>query len=129
MKSRWLRLRSIANRLVEVHHPDPDVARRGRLLNVMLWAIIGATILYNLASAVTGPSSQPGPGDIYLLALGIVVVVLLLGVYGINRFVSPRMAAALFIAVVILIVPFSDDPMQVIAGRTEKLYLLPIIVS
>jgi PAS domain-containing protein len=117
--------------LLTVSVPDPDDARRRRLLNILLLgntiaAIVGllAIILDNVASQqFNEPDTRILLGGIFIATLGFV------GIYQINRRVSGRWAALLYLLLLTLIFTFTDTPEQLSNGRSLFIFTLPIAIS
>lgn len=115
--------------LTRVYHRDPTQARRGRVLSILLMGMGAAAILgilLTVASAfVTGWGAQANGIIVVALAL----LVLVGGLYFLNRFVSPRIAAILFLLGLVVVLALSDDPQEVVDGRTTLTFVLPIIMA
>jgi len=107
---------------------DPDERRRSWLLNVLL---LGALIIS--ASALLAAVAV----DLFDLVsfspqLYAILPILIVGVgliYVINRFVSGRLACALFLLLVIAALSFSDEPGEVAAGRAQIPFAFPIVMA
>jgi len=119
------------NALLDVSVPDPDDARRRRLLNILLLgntiaAILGlvAILASNLA---TGQLNSP---DSAVLLIGIFIATLgFYGIYQMNRHRSGRWAALLYLLLLTLIFTFTDTPEQLSNGRSLFIFTLPIAIS
>jgi signal transduction histidine kinase len=117
--------------ILDVPVKDPDDARRRRLINILivgnfLLALVGLLLIL-LASLV---ARQNNESDIQLLLVGIVVITLgILGIYQINRRVSGRWAALLYLLLLNLIFAFTDSPAELSNGRSVFLFTLPIAIS
>lgn len=118
------------DRILRVDYADPEQARRGRLLNVLLIgsgvAVIVGMVVVALVVLLRGRFS---PGDVLVAISGTVSVLLIVSLYWLNRSRSPRAAAILFVLGLIVILSFSDEPQQVVAGRTTLALVLPIIMA
>ncbi len=116
--------------LLRVDYADPVQARRGRLLNVLLVgsgiAGIAAVVAAALLAMLQG---KFGPGAVSIVASGTVGVLLILGLYRLNRARPSRVAAILFVLGLIVILTLSDEPQQVVAGRSTVALVLPIIMA
>lgn len=115
--------------LIKVYHPDPMQARRGRVLSILLIglgiaALLGMALTIVIALA-TEWSAQAG-GQIGVAAT---LLVLTVGLYFLNRFISPRIAAIIFLLGLLVILALSDDPAEVVDGRTTLTFVLPIIMA
>jgi len=118
------------NKLLTVNVPDPDDARRRRILNVLLLGTSVATafgLVAILASAIT-EGAQAAENQI--LFFGTVGVILgILGVYYINRRYSGRVASMLFLSFLTGIFILTDTPAELSGGRSLFLFTLPIIMA
>ncbi|MEP7137451.1 MAG: PAS domain-containing protein, partial [Chloroflexota bacterium] len=117
--------------LVNVHAPDPDDARRRRVLNILLLGTLAATFLGLLGIMIgSASSSELGAPEIQLLLVGIFVITLgMMGIYQINKRWSGRWAALLYLLLLTLIFTFTDSPDQLSNGRSLFIFTLPIAIS
>jgi len=118
--------------LISVSVPDPDDSRRRRLLNILLLgnglaALLGllATVISNIVSGQSfdNPDTQLILGGVFVAALGCI------GLYQMNRRVSGRWAALLYLLFLTLIFTFTDSPAELSNGRSLFIYTLPIAIS
>ncbi len=117
--------------LLNVPVPDPDDARRRRLLNIILVGTLAATVIglagILAASLTRGQLKAP---EIRLLLAGIFITALgTLGIYWVNRRVSGRWAALLYLLLITFIFLFTDSPAQLSNGRSLFLFTIPIAIS
>ncbi len=116
--------------ILQVNYPDPTLARRGRLLNILLLGSGLAGIFAILATAVVALGQGAlYPDDITVLVSAAIGVVSIAGLYALNRSRSPRLAAFLFVLGLIFILSLSDQPQQVVSGRATVALVLPIIMA
>src|SRR5690349_12245749 len=113
--------------ILNVPVSDPDDARRRRLLNILLLGTIVATLVGLLAvvlnSVTQGAADQL---ETQLTLIGIVVATIgILTIYQINRRVSGRLAALLFLLLLTGIFSLTDAPIELIAGRSLFLFTIP----
>jgi signal transduction histidine kinase len=124
------RIGARVERLLVVHNPDPDVARRGRLLNILLFGVFLAGVLFTivglLAVIASGGSNQD---EILLLIISPIGLVFITGVYLLNRSGRVSPASIIFLLGSIVLLSFSDEPEQLISGRSTMVYILPIIMA
>ena len=119
------------NRFLNVATPDPDDARRRRLLNILLLgntaaAVLGlsAFLIYDLASPQFNEPQTP-----ILLVGGLMAILGFLGIYQVNRRFSGRWAALLYLLFLAFIFIFTDSPEELSNGRSLFLFMLPVAIS
>lgn len=117
--------------ILDVAVADPDDARRRRLLNILLLGNILVALLALLiilvASLVIGQDNQ---ADVRRLLIGVIVITLgILGIYQVNRRISGRWAALLYLLLLNAIFAFTDSPAELSNGRSLFLFTLPIAIS
>lgn len=117
--------------ILNVPVSDPDDARRRRLLNILLFGTTVAALMGLLSvvidtltrGATDKVESQATLFGIVLLTIGILVI------YQINRRFSGRLAAFLFLILLIGIFSVTDTPEQLTEGRSLFLFTIPIAMS
>lgn len=117
--------------ILNVSVPDPDDARRRRLLNILLLGNILAALL-GLLAVVIGILLNPqvNPSEVQIVLVGIIVITLgITGIYQINRRVSGRWAALLYLLLLNLIFAFTDTPAELANGRSLFLFTIPITIA
>ncbi len=124
-------MKTFFDSFLNVSVPDPDDARRRRILNILLLGTLLATVVGFLAiviiSATTKEFSLP---ETQLLLGGTFVTTFgILGIYQINKRWSGRWAALLFLLLLTLIFTFTDSPDQLSNGRSLFIFTLPIAIS
>jgi PAS domain S-box-containing protein len=124
-------MKNFFDNILNVSVPDPDDARRRRLLNILLLGNIIAALLGLLAIVIANLVAQQfSQSDIQTLLGGIILITLgIMGIYQVNRRVSGRLAALLYLLLLNLIFTFTDTPAQLSNGRSLFLYTLPIAIS
>jgi signal transduction histidine kinase len=124
-------MKNFFDSILNVSVPDPDDARRRRLLNILLLGNIIANLLGLLAILITGLVAQQfNESEVRILLVGIIVITLgIMGIYQINRRVSGRWAALLYLLLLNLIFTFTDSPAELSNGRSLFLFTLPIAIS
>ncbi len=120
----------IADRLLNVPLTDPDDARRRKLLNILLIGM-AAFVLLGLLTAIvvsiTNGVIEPGIAALYqatlstLIGIGIIFVI--------NRYWSGWIASSLFLSLLITALAFSDEPRQIVEGRSTFLFTIPIMMA
>ena len=124
-------MRTFFDSILNVSAPDPDDARRRRVLNILLLGTVIATVVGFLA-IVVGSLSAKGFSlpETQLLLVGIMITTFgILGIYQINKRWSGRWAALLYLLLLTLIFTFTDTPNQLSNGRSLFIYTLPIAIS
>jgi signal transduction histidine kinase len=124
-------VKSLFDSLLDVSVPDPDDARRRRLLNILLLGNTIAALLGLLAILISNlVSNQLNSPDTIQLLVGIFVATFgFLIIYQINRRFSGRWAALIYLLLLTLIFAFTDTPEQLSNGRSLFLFTLPIAIS
>ncbi len=123
------KVKSIINQLLDVPPTDPDDARRRKLLNVLLLGVGILSLLLFLGTLAVS-ATAPDPEEIFILIVG--SLVMLAGVaiiLAINHYRSGGLAAWLFLALLLAITAFSDQPAQVADGRSLFIFALPILMA
>ena len=119
------------NAILNVPVSDPDDARRRRLLNILLFGTIIATLVG--LSAIIVDNLTRGASDraeIQATLLGIVLATVgILAIYQINRRFSGRLAAMLFLLLLTGIFTLTDSPQNLTEGRSLFLFTIPIVMS
>ncbi|MEW5867920.1 MAG: PAS domain-containing sensor histidine kinase [Chloroflexota bacterium] len=120
------------HRLIDIPSIDPDESRRSRLLNiilVMLEAAVVVTLVAYIVSVVSTESVQAiDPGYRLLMAVTSALVMLVV-IYWVGRRWSARLASALLLVLLTVLITVSDDTFQLIQGRSVINYVLPIILA
>jgi signal transduction histidine kinase len=117
-------------RFLQVSHPDPDVARRGRLLNILLTGIGGAVVAFGAIGLIAGIlSGWSRPDEILLLIISVIGLVFVAGIYFLNRSGRVYPAVLLFLLGSLILITFSDEPAQLVSGRSTMIFILPIIMA
>ncbi|WP_420628843.1 PAS domain S-box protein [Candidatus Leptofilum sp.] len=106
---------------------NPDEQRRARLLNTLL---IGTIVLGFLMAIVFATSLTLSAEERILATTGMTVYAVgILIILAINRYWSNRIAAWLFLGLLIVVLAISDTPFEVVRGRTLFLFTIPIFAS
>jgi signal transduction histidine kinase len=117
---------------------DPDDARRRKLLNILLagiaaLSVIGfVTIIFlDIAEIHIGGDQNLQEAQLFLL-LYFTAITLFVGsilIYLINRYVSGEVASGLFLVFLTLVFLFSDEPLELINGRSLFFFAIPIFMA
>ncbi|MGZ9166155.1 MAG: sensor histidine kinase, partial [Anaerolineales bacterium] len=122
-------MKAYINQILDVPTSDPDDARRRRLLNILLLGVLTAALLGLIAITLFGIRSQISVSDpdVQILLAGIGVFIFgTFVIYQINRRLSGRWAALLFLLLLTIIFVFTDSPQELVDGRSLFLFTLPI---
>jgi PAS domain S-box-containing protein len=118
------------SKLLDVASADPSDARRRKLLNILILGIIFLTLLAFLGTVfadVTDMYDQKRINILYLGSLanfaGLAVAFLL------NRYGPGWLASLLFLVVLTLIFAYSDEPRELVMGRSLLFFAIPILIS
>jgi len=116
--------------LVEVPSTDPDDARRRQLLNILL---LGMGVLNLLALLVVLVADIADLYDqewiTYLYQVGFLLLAGLATIYAINRYWASRIASVLFLLLLTAILAFSDEPYELVQGRSLIVFTIPIVMA
>ena len=113
--------------LTAVRVSDPDQARRGQVLSILLLTLIGTGTLLLPLTALIYPSATPAEQQ-SLLCLPLVIVSML-AIYVANRQGVVRWAVLAFLGLMLALIPFADTPVQVVDGRSTILFAIPIFAA
>jgi len=119
------------NPILTVPTTDPDDARRRRLLNILLLGTLVAAML-GLVSIVINSilNLDISQSDTQVLLGGITVFTLgIFGIYQVNRRLSGRWAALLFLLLLTIIFVFTDSTEELVNGRSLFLFTIPIAIA
>jgi PAS domain S-box-containing protein len=118
-------------RLIDIPSTDPDDARRRRLLNIILLGLGGSTFVALLVMTifrVAEAAEQAGiTTQVYLItvaALGIIMLIFIIG-----RYWPTQLVSITFLLALIVLLLFSDTPDELIGGRSAIYFVLPIIMA
>jgi signal transduction histidine kinase/CheY-like chemotaxis protein len=117
----------LISRLIDVPSTDPEDARRGRLLNMLLAFTVVIVILGLIATFIFELMGQESEAGI-LYQAGAVMLVSLVIIYLINRYWLGWVASALFLLIFVFVLSF-DNPVEVVNGRTLFLFAIPILMG
>jgi signal transduction histidine kinase len=119
------------NTLLVVPTTDPDDARRRRLLNIILLGAFVAAIVALIAIVVYSiVDPQTFNSETQTLLVGTVVFTLgIFGIYQLNRWLSGRWAALVFLLLLLVIFLFTDSTEELVSGRSLFLFTIPIVMA
>lgn len=124
-----LRINQIVSQLLDVPPTDPDDARRRKLLNVLLLGVGALSLLLFLGTLALSTVADD-PEEIVVLIVGSLAMFAgVLLILAINHYGSGWLAASLFLALLLMITAFSDQPAEVADGRSLFIFALPILMA
>ncbi len=117
---------------LDISSTDPDNARRGKLLNIILAGIFILCVLMQVVAIsfwFTVPHQQwmRDVSKLFGASLGLLVASVLLFI--VNRRVSGWLAGALFLFIFTLAITLVDKPEQLVSGRSLFLFTIPIFLA
>jgi len=118
------------NHHLDVQKNDPDIRRRGRLLNIMLLGfliIAGVLVLVEVVLLLTRQTFFFGSDDIVFWALIFIVGVLTVGY--INYRWSTSTASVLFLILITTMIIISDQPFQSVWLDPLSLLVVPVMIA
>ncbi len=113
-------------KIIDVHVPDPDDARRRRLLNVILVGVSVIAVILFIVSTFVLPD-DPSGGNFQILAP--LFILFNYGLYELNRRVSGVLASLIFISFLTIMIVVSDAPEELVAGRSLFFFSVPIVFA
>ncbi len=110
---------------------DPDVARRQKILNILIIGLMVITALGLAATIIANLSATAGKqGEVTRLYAGSVLALVgLAAIWALNRYKSSTLASVLFLLLLIIVFAFSDTPREVVMGRSLFLFAIPIMMA
>jgi len=117
--------------LLDVPSIDPDDARRRKLLNILLTGISLLTFLTLSITAIVNIIGIVSLDKVTLLIYrgSLALLIGSLIIFVINRYWSGWLAGSLFLLLFTVALIFSDDPRQVVEGRSTFLFTIPILMA
>jgi PAS domain S-box-containing protein len=118
-------------RYLQINTTDPELARRGRLLNILVLGVAVVTVLILAATLVAQLAiGAYGLDEVLLMyVFGPVLLVGLAAIYWLNRTGRQVLASYLFLLLFLLVLSFADSPSELVSGRSTVLYFLPIAMA
>lgn len=121
---------NILAKMLEVPSADPEDIRRRRMLNILLFGTSSLLLLTLLAVTIAYWVGLAPSGDFRRLVPIILGLLASLAVtFLINRYWSGWLAGWLFIILLTGAFALSDEPRQVVGGRSLFLFTIPILMS
>jgi PAS domain S-box-containing protein len=119
------------SRLLDVPTLDPDDARRRKLLNILLAGVGVISLIAFIAIVLFDIMGLPYTIEETQL-LYLACIAMLAGVavtYLINRYGPGWLASSLFLLLLLVISVYSDEPDQVVDGRSLLIFAIPIFMA
>ncbi|NLE43368.1 MAG: response regulator [Chloroflexi bacterium] len=116
--------------LLMVSASDPDDARRRKLLNILLSGMAILALITLIASVVANVLGWVEHNEaIWLTQITIIMIVGTMIIFGINRYGPGWLASSLFLLVMTVVFVFSDNPKEIVEGRSLFLFAIPILTA
>lgn len=121
---------SFLTRLLRISSSDPDDNRRRSLLNIMLVGLITLAVIIAALSAFSLGLENVTIDDVFFaLVSSIVFFFVAFGILLLNRRRSGSLAAWFFLFVLLTAISFSDNPQEMVDGRSLYLFTVPILTA
>ena len=117
------------NRLLEVPVYDPEDARRGKLLNILLLSVAVVVLLELLWSILAQVFHLGGNVDFSFYATRASLFLAIIAIYALNRYISGTIASVAFLVLWLIITPVSDITGEASFGHSLFLFTIPIVTS
>ena len=117
-------------RYLEVPTTDPEVQRKAKILNILLFGLAAILLLVVIINNIGLALGAYGAAEGYLTNL--VSISLLLSaivIFFLNRYVSTTVAAFVFLMVMAIGLFFGDEPYESVWGRNVISMAIPIFVT
>lgn len=120
------------NSWLDVPSIDPDNARRGKLLNVLLVGVFILALLMQLFTiglwfTTSHDYWKTEVRNIFWATLGLLITCIILFI--LNHYRQGLLASALFLLAWTIVITLVDDPDQLVAGRSLFLFTIPIFLA
>jgi len=116
--------------LFDISSTDPDDARRLKLLNVLLSGVAVIVMLGILAIAISSlfaSEVSSRSGVLYVSSFGTLASIVI--IFLIGRYWSGQLASFLFLLLLTAVAPLTDQPQQVVNGRSLFVFTIPILMA
>ncbi len=124
-------LRALFNKFMDVNHPVPEVAWRGRLLNILMSSVVGLIFMITITVTIPAVLRDGWSRDAVLVATASAVIfgsIILL--YFLNRRAQlTRLSALLFLTLIFVAIILVDTPEELVKGRSTITMILPVVMS
>jgi PAS domain S-box-containing protein len=122
----------LLSQLLEVPATDPGDARRRKLLNILLVGIAVLMVLLVLVTfiaSLTGALGQEYTGILLLRRGSLIGLAGVAAIFLVNRYVSGWLASSLFLVLLMAVSTVSDEPAQLVEGRSLFVFAIPILMA
>ncbi len=107
--------------------PDPDMQRRGKLLNILLLGVFVLTFFAVLGGLFAYMAKMTEVVGVILPST--IMLFTMVGIFLVNRFWSINVASILFLVTLIAVLALSAPPYETVWGRNMIIFSLPIIMA
>ena len=117
--------------LINISSTDPDDARRRKLLNILLLGLGILMFLLIVITLILTPFlfDKDLPGFNLIVYGGAILFFGMAVLFFLNRYLSGKIAAILFLVLITFVMAFSDTPNEVATGRSLFVFTIPIIMA
>ena len=117
--------------LINISSTDPDDARRRKLLNILLLGLGILMFLLIVITLILTPFlfDKDLPGFNLIVYGGAILFFGMAALFFLNRYLSGKIAAILFLVLITFVMAFSDTPNEVATGRSLFVFTIPIIMA
>jgi signal transduction histidine kinase len=117
-------------KVFETTSTDPDDARRGKLLNILIIGLETVLLLGIIAIGIVGSIEGLSQERVIpLLQSAALAFIGVLVIYLINRYWSGDFAGALFLILMTAVITLTEEPQQIVEGRSTFLFTVPILMA
>jgi signal transduction histidine kinase len=119
------------SQLINISSTDPDDARRRKLLNILLLGLGVLMFLLIVITLILTPFlfDKDLPGFNLIVYGGAILFFGMVALFFLNRYLSGKIAATLFLVLITFVMAFSDTPSEVATGRSLFVFTIPIIMA
>ncbi len=114
--------------LLAVEGVNSQDERRRWLLNIILAGMLIASLI-SLFIVLGVYGTHPGQESFGLFGANIAILVMVVSVYLVNRYISGLAASVLFLLTFTTVLVFSDEPVEVIQGRSLFFLMIPVLMG
>lgn len=109
---------------------DLDETRRRKLLNILLVSMFILTVVGLIFAVLDMISSGKPSQDLMLFFIsGPILLLLIAGIFILNRKYSGKVAGTIFLLVLLLLFYFTDSPAELAGGRSFFVFIIPVTIA